>query len=130
MFCATCQAESESVDVNCPAKYGKKLPKGQLRTFDKIWLSKISLVEHAITKELSARHLQTTECALKTRRVQWLWLDAGLEKDQVYRVLDHVKYVASQPHADCALCLARVCGFLRRKEKLEFNARRCIHVGE
>lgn len=72
--------------MECPTKYGKKLPKGQLRTFDKIWLSKIALVERAIKREPA-----NSDCA-RAGREQWLWLDAGLEKDQVLRVLNHTKH--------------------------------------
>lgn len=80
------KAQADAVPADCPAKYGKKLPKGQLRMLDKVWLSKIALVDQALQLE------PDEGCpANGAGRSQWLWLDAGLEKDQVLRILNHTK---------------------------------------
>jgi hypothetical protein len=79
--------------TSCPAKYGKRLPDGQLKMLDKIWLSKPSLIEQALSVE------PDPECGIDGR-TQWLWLDAGLEKDQVLRVMNHTKTLqAPEPGA-------------------------------
>lgn len=88
-------AQADSVPMDCPAKYGKRLPQGQLRMLDKVWLSKIALVEQALELE------PDKGCpAGGAGRSQWLWLDAGLEKDQVLRILNHTKVLKKpQPGA-------------------------------
>ena len=63
---------------------------GQLQTFDKIWLSKIALIVKAADEEPEPGCLEGGR-----QRQQWLWLDAGLETDQVNRVLNHTKTLQS-----------------------------------